>query len=57
MLEVISRDDLQVQVEGKEDYWYQVAYDGLQGWVFGGYIDLHESEEDARRASRSLKEQ
>ncbi|MFO7849450.1 MAG: SH3 domain-containing protein [Spirochaetia bacterium] len=56
VLEIISREDLKVQVEGIEDYWYQVAYDGLQGWVFGGYIDLHETEENARQASRALQE-
>ena len=57
VLEIIARDETRVRVEGKNDYWYQVAYDGLQGWVFGAYIELYESEEKARGASHRLKEQ
>ncbi len=57
VLEIIARDDAQVRVEDKDDYWYQVAYDGLQGWVFGAYIELYESKEKAEEASRQLKQQ
>jgi uncharacterized protein YraI len=45
-----------MRVEGKDGYWYQVVYDGLQGWVFGAYLRLFEEEADAQRAARNLKE-
>jgi len=57
VLEIIARDETKVRVEGKDDYWYQVAYDGLQGWVFGAYIELYESEKKAQTASQELQEQ
>ncbi len=53
VLEIISRDESQQQVEGKTAYWYKVAYDGLQGWVFGAYLEMFESESEARRAAQS----
>ena len=56
LLEIISRDERKMVVEGEESYWYQVVYDGLQGWVFGAYLRLFEEESDARRKARDLKE-
>jgi uncharacterized protein YraI len=56
MLEILSRDERKVRVEGRDGYWYQVVYDGLQGWVFGAYLQLFEEESEARRAARGMKE-
>lgn len=56
VLEIISRDETQQLVEGSSGYWYQVAYDGLQGWVFGAYLEMYESEAEARRTARSRRE-
>jgi hypothetical protein len=56
VIEIISRDERKVVVEGEENYWYQVVYDGLQGWVFGAYLRLFEDENEARRVSRDLKD-
>lgn len=55
VLEIISRDEAQQEVEGKSGYWYKVAYDGLQGWVFGAYLQLYESESEARRAAQKTR--
>jgi len=57
VLEIISRDEVKQTVEGHNGYWYRVAYDGLQGWVFGAYLELFESEAEARRKARSQREQ
>jgi len=56
ILEILSRDEEVQKVEGQSSYWYQVAYDGLQGWVFGAYLSLYDSEAEARRAARSQGE-
>ncbi len=55
VLEIISRDEVQQEVEGKSGYWYKVAYDGLQGWVFGAYLQKYESESEARRAAQKAR--
>lgn len=57
VVEIISRDETKVHVEGENDYWYQVAYDGLQGWVFGAYIEHYGSEQKAKSAAQKIKEQ
>jgi len=56
VLEIISRNEKSEMIENRTDYWYQVAYDGLQGWVFGAYLEMFESEAEARRTARSRRE-
>lgn len=56
VLEIISRDETKMVVEDKSGYWYKVAYDGIQGWVFGAYLEMFESENEARRAARESGE-
>lgn len=41
ILEIISKSSKQYSVEGETDFWYQINYDGLTGWVFGAYIDIY----------------
>ena len=54
VLEIISQTNKKEKIEDKYDYWYQVSYDGLIGWVFGGYIDLYNSRDEAIRMAREL---
>lgn len=54
ILEIISQDSHKQEVEGIMDYWYEILYDGIQGWVFGHYIQLFENRHDALDAARSL---
>ncbi|MFO7731002.1 MAG: SH3 domain-containing protein [Spirochaetia bacterium] len=56
VIEIISRDEVQQEVEGRLGYWYKVAYDGLQGWVFGAYLEMFDSESGARRAAQNASE-
>jgi hypothetical protein len=37
-VDIIGRTAGPVNVEGFTDYWYQVAYRGRTGWVFGQFI-------------------
>ncbi|WP_319562384.1 SH3 domain-containing protein [Marispirochaeta sp.] len=55
VLEVLSQSPDKVFIEGYEDYWYQVSYDGLIGWVFGAYVELYGSREQALRAARETR--
>ncbi len=55
VIEILSQTSGQETVEGITDYWYQISYDGLQGWVFGGYLRVYRSRDEADRASRELR--
>ena len=55
VLEVLSQSSEKVDVEGREGYWYQVSYDGLVGWVFGGYVELFGTKEQALRSARESR--
>ena len=54
VLEIISKTGTPEILEGEKDYWYQITFDGLNGWVFGAYLDLYDSREQAEAASREL---
>ncbi len=53
ILEILRKSDIRDFVEGKENYWYLINYDGLKGWVFGSYIDIYSSREKAVTAGNS----
>jgi hypothetical protein len=55
VLEVLTKTDRLEVVEGENDYWYQVNFGGLTGWVFGAYLDIFSSKEKAETASREIK--
>jgi len=40
VLEVISQNTVSEILDNEEGYWYQVKYGGLQGWVFGAYLQF-----------------
>ena len=54
VIEITSRTQSLSEIEGKSDYWYHINYDGLTGWVFGGYLDIFNSKDEANRAARRL---
>ena len=55
VMEILSQTSVLEEVEGKSSYWYRVSYDGFQGWLFGGYIRIYGSRNEAERASRELR--
>lgn len=55
VLEVISQNTVSENLDDEEGYWYQVKYGGLQGWVFGAYLQFFDSKENAERSSREIK--
>ena len=54
VVEVIGRSDREDEIEGRQDYWYRINFEGLKGWVFGPYLSLYDSraaaEAEAARA-------
>ncbi len=57
ILEILRKSDIRDSVEGKENYWYLISYDGLKGWVFGSYIDVYSSREKAIAAKTAENNQ
>ena len=55
ILEIVSKSSKMENVEGTDDYWYQISYGGLKGWVFGAYIKTVPSYEKAKEESQKLK--
>ena len=43
VVEVIGKSDREDEIEGQQDYWYRINYEGLKGWVFGPYLTLYDS--------------
>jgi hypothetical protein len=55
VLEIVSKTSTKEMAEGEEGFWYQISFDGLDGWVFGTYIELFDSKNDAEESSRELR--
>lgn len=55
VLEIVSQGAEKEVVEDRLDYWYRIHYDGLQGWVFGAYLDFYESREQAELAAHEMQ--
>lgn len=55
VLEIMSRSSAKSIIDDEEDYWYQVNYDGLQGWVFGSYLEIYDSREEAEVEARAVR--
>jgi len=55
VLEVVSQNTVSEMLDDEEGFWYQVKYGGLQGWVFGAYLQFFDSKENAERSSREIK--
>ncbi|MDR1933315.1 MAG: SH3 domain-containing protein [Spirochaetales bacterium] len=54
IVEILAKTSYPETVEGKSDYWYEIACDGIRGWVFGSYLEFHNSRQEAERASPAI---
>jgi uncharacterized protein YgiM (DUF1202 family) len=55
VLEVISKTETRETVDDATDFWYQVNYEGLRGWVFGSSIEVTDSRVKAENYARELR--
>jgi hypothetical protein len=55
VLEVISKTETRETVDDATDFWYQVNYEGLRGWVFGSSIEITDSRTRAENYARELR--
>jgi len=52
--EILAKTSYPETVEGKSDYWYEIACDGIRGWVFGSYLKVYNSRQEAEKASEKI---
>lgn len=43
VLEILSRTEKKENIDERSDYWYQVSFEGVRGWVFGAYLEVLDS--------------
>jgi len=55
VVKVLSSTEQKETVEDETDYWYRVSLEGLDGWVFGAYLVLADSESWAAEVAEELK--
>lgn len=55
VLEILSKTNLLEMVDDLAGFWYRISYDGLNGWVFGPYLLLYDSQAMAERSASELK--
>ena len=54
---IIKKDAEKVKIGEMEDYWYQIEYKGTNGWIFGYFVDLYNSYDEAKlNASKYLED-
>lgn len=55
IVEILTKTGKKEQIEGEHDYWYQVKFAGITGWVFGAYLEIFSTKEKAEAVSREMR--
>ena len=54
IVEILSREERIIEIEGVTGVWYHVAHEGVDGWIFGAYITIADNRAEAKRLADSL---
>ncbi|MCD6121105.1 MAG: SH3 domain-containing protein [Spirochaetales bacterium] len=55
LVEIMTKSTKREKIEGQDSYWYQINYNGLKGWIFGGYLKEFNSKNAALEYAKELK--
>ena len=55
VVKILSRTGKQDTVDNMTNYWYQVDFQGLKGWVFGEYLEVLSSKSQAEDRASELQ--
>lgn len=55
VMEILSKTERRETIDGVADYWYQINYEGLRGWVFGSFVQVMDSRTKADDYARDLR--
>ncbi|MEI8092815.1 MAG: SH3 domain-containing protein [Spirochaetales bacterium] len=53
IVEIVTSSSSEETIEGKNDRWYQIQFQGRRGWVFGSYLKIFDSLDKARNAAKA----
>jgi len=56
IVSIIKKDNKRVKIGEMEDYWYQIEYNGITGWVFGYFLDIFSRYQNAEFAANLYKD-
>lgn len=54
LVEIIRKDNELKVFNNQYDYWYYINYKGEVGWMFGIYLEIFNTQEEAIRRSEQL---
>ncbi|MBO7048185.1 MAG: SH3 domain-containing protein [Spirochaetia bacterium] len=52
IFEIFTKTGDKEMIDGQEDFWYMIRFEGIEGWVFGAEIELFE---DLQKAEKWVK--
>lgn len=54
---ILGKDENVSKIGELEGYWYHVEYRGIRGWVFGYYLEIYPTFEEAKNSSKRYTQQ
>lgn len=54
LLEIIKKDKDLKTFDNMPNYWYYIDFKGETGWIFGYYLDIYNTEEEAIKRSEEV---
>jgi hypothetical protein len=51
IVKILQKGTERVRIDEMEDYWYQIEFSGIEGWVFGHFLDIYTDSESANLGS------
>ncbi|MCG8572936.1 MAG: hypothetical protein MJB14_22615 [Spirochaetes bacterium] len=51
VFQIIKKGDQLSNLDGIYDYWYYINFESVEGWIFGTFIDIYNSYEEAVKKS------
>jgi hypothetical protein len=55
VVQLVSATDKKETIDKLTSFWYRVNIDGIQGWVFGAYLEVFPNKEDAQKRAAELR--
>jgi len=55
IVEILSNTEKMEILEKVTAFWYRINFDGLYGWVFGAYIEVFNTRQEAESYSKEIR--
>lgn len=54
IIKIIKKDGELSSFDNENNYWYNIDYEGETGWIFGSFIEIFNSYEEALKRSEEI---